>query len=201
MESVRIKYVNVLAWLTFGLGIAQVLLTLASWLMTAAMPDVFTHSLLSAEGIRWFFGRFQSNLSSPFLVWLLLGSIAYGALRKSGILHYDSSEYLQRVSMRLVLIELAFFVAVMLSLTVLPHAILLNVMGGLLPSSFSQSLVPFCCFAIVVMSCSFGMMSGKLKSVPAIFGLLTHGVSLGAPLFVVYIFAAQLYYSFLFFWR
>lgn len=199
MESLRFKFTKVLAWLAFGLCVAQVVLTLASWLMTAAMPDVFMHSLLSAEGIRWFFGRFQDNLSSAVLVWLLLGSMAYGMVCKSGILHFDSSEYLQRISMRLVGLELLGFVAMMLSLTLLPHAILLNVMGGLFPSSFSQSLVPYCCLSVVVMCGSFGVMSGRLKGIPAIFAALSHGIALGAPLFVVYVLASQLYFSFLFF--
>lgn len=62
----------------FLLILAQIVLVLASWLITAAMPDVFPRSLLSPEGIRWFFGTFTANLQSPWLVWLLLISIAWG---------------------------------------------------------------------------------------------------------------------------
>ena len=72
----------------FLLILAQIVLVLASWLITAAMPDVFPRSLLSPEGIRWFFGTFTANLQSPWLVWLLLISIAWGTLRASGLLNY-----------------------------------------------------------------------------------------------------------------
>lgn len=71
----------------FLLILAQIVLVLASWLITAAMPDVFPRSLLSPEGIRWFFGTFTANLQSHWLVWLLLISIAWGTLRASGLLN------------------------------------------------------------------------------------------------------------------
>ena len=61
----------------FLLILAQIVLVLASWLITAAMPDVFPRSLLSPEGIRWFFGTFTANLQSPWLVWLGGGGGGY----------------------------------------------------------------------------------------------------------------------------
>ena len=90
-----------MAWVALLLGVGQVVLILTSWLLTAAMPESFPRSLLSAEGIRWFFGRFVGNVESPLLVWLLLFSFMFGALQHSGILHYRSSEYRQRIAMRL----------------------------------------------------------------------------------------------------
>lgn len=81
-----------MAWVALLLGVGQVVLILTSWLLTAAMPESFPRSLLSAEGIRWFFGRFVGNVESPLLVWLLLFSFMLGALQHSGILHYRSSE-------------------------------------------------------------------------------------------------------------
>lgn len=187
-----------MAYVCLGLCLAQVLLTLVSWLLTAAMPDNFMHSLLSAEGIRWFFGQFADNLASPLLVWLLVGSIAYGMVVRSGILGYDREEYRQRVALRLVVIELLVFVVVILLLTLLPHAILLNVMGGLFPSSFSQSFIPYVAFAVSVMGGSFGLMSGRLKGILGIYEALTTGVRIASPLFLVYVLAVQLFYSILY---
>ena len=186
---------KVFAWIGLLLCLAQVVLVLVSWVLTAAMPDDYARSLLSPEGIRWFFGRFVGNLSSPVLVWLLLGSIAFGAVRRSGLLHYDRSEYRHRVAMCLVLFELILFVSVMLLLTIVPHAILLNVMGGLFPSSFSNSVIPYACFAVLVMSISYGLMSFRLKTVEDVFGAMAAGVGYLAPLFVVYVLASQLYHS------
>lgn len=194
-------YINsrkILAWAAVTLCIAQVILVLASWLLTAAMPDSFMHSLLSAEGIRWFFGKFQDNVASPILVWMIVCSVAYGSLRKGGLLRYNSMEYRQRVALRFVVAELIVFTIIMMLLTMLPHAILLNVMGGIYPSSFSKSIIPYFAFCATVMGCTFGVMSDKLKSVTSVYEALVSGISTGAPFIVIYLLVVQLYYSILF---
>ena len=189
---------HLLAWLAFLLAVGQVLLILASWLLTAAMPDSFSRSLLSAGGIRWFFGRFVDNIESPLLVWLLLLSFVFGVVERSGILHYKASEYRQRIAMRLALFEGVFFILLMMALVMVPHAILLNVMGGLFPSSFSASLVPYCCFALMVMSVSYGVMSDRLKSIVAVYEALVSGVGRLGGVFLLYLLIAHLYHIILF---
>lgn len=189
---------HLLAWLAFLLAVGQVLLILASWLLTAAMPDSFSRSLLSAGGIRWFFGRFVDNIESPLLVWLLLLSFVYGVVDHSGILHYKASEYRQRIAMRLALFEGIFFILLMLALVMAPHAILLNVMGGLFPSSFSASLVPYCCFSLMVMSVSYGVMSDRMKNVVSVYEALVSGTGKLGGLLLIYVIGAQLYHSIIF---
>lgn len=189
---------HLLAWLAFLLAVGQVLLILASWLLTAAMPDSFSRSLLSAGGIRWFFGRFVDNIESPLLVWLLLLSFVYGVVDHSGILHYKASEYRQRIAMRLALFEGIFFILLMLALVMAPHAILLNVMGGLFPSSFSASLVPYCCFSLMVMSVSYGVMSDRMKNVVSVYEALVSGTCKLGGLLLIYVIGAQLYHSIIF---
>ena len=187
-----------MAWVALLLGVGQVVLILTSWLLTAAMPESFPRSLLSAEGIRWFFGRFVGNVESPLLVWLLLFSFMLGALQYSGILHYRSSEYRQRIAMRLALFEGIFFLLLILALVLVPNAILLNVMGGLLPSSFSASIVPYCCFSLMVMSVSFGVMSDRMKGVASVYEALVSGVGKMGGLLLIYVIGAQLYHSIIF---
>ena len=187
-----------MAWVALLLGVGQVVLILTSWLLTAAMPESFPRSLLSAEGIRWFFGRFVGNVESPLLVWLLLFSFMLGALQYSGILHYRSSEYRQRIAMRLALFEGIFFLLLILALVLVHHAILLNVMGGLLPSSFSASIVPYCCFSLMVMSVSFGVMSDRMKGVASVYEALVSGVGKMGGLLLIYVIGAQLYHSIIF---
>ena len=189
---------HLLAWLAFLLAVGQVLLILASWLLTAAMPDSFSRSLLSAGGIRWFFGRFVDNIESPLLVWLLLLSFVYGVVDHSGILHYKASEYRQRIAMRLALFEGIFFILLMLALVMAPHAILLNLMGGLFPSSFSASLVPYCCFSLMVMSVSYGVMSDRMKNVVSVYEALVSGTGKLGGLLLIYVIGAQLYHSIIF---
>lgn len=187
-----------MAWVAMLLGVGQVVLILTSWLLTAAMPESFPRSLLSAEGIRWFFGRFVGNVESPLLVWLLLFSFMLGALQRSGILHYRSSEYRQRIAMRLALFEGIFFVLLILTLVLVPHAILLNVMGGLFPSSFSACIVPYCCFSLMVMSISYGVMSDRMKGVASVYEALVSGVGKLGGLLLIYVIGAQLYHSIIF---
>lgn len=186
---------KVVVYTAATLCIAQVALVLASWLITAAMPENFTHSLLSSEGIRWFFGRFTDNLSSHYLVWLLLASMAYGTVKNSGILHFSMEEYRQRVAIRLVVVELVLFCAVILALTMVPHAILLNAMGGLFPSPFSKSIVPYVCFAVIVMSLSYGLMSERFHGLVSVFDAMTEGIKVASPLFLLYVLVVQLYSS------
>ena len=97
--SIYRKLTRLGAWLASGLLVGQCVLVLVSWLQTAAMPETFPRTLLNAEGIRWFFGRFTENLMQPMLVWLLLLCISLGALYRSGLLHFNGREYRQRVAM------------------------------------------------------------------------------------------------------
>ena len=186
---------KICAYAMLLLALAQIMLVLLSWLITAAMPEAFPRSMLSPEGIRWFFGSFTENMESPWLVGLLLICIAWGTLQTSGLLHFDRTIYRHRNALRLVLIELVLFVAVILLLTVVPHAILLNVMGGIEASSFSRSILPFICFAVIVMSLSFGAVSNRLQGIEAMGESLSEGIRMAAPYFVIYILANQLYSS------
>ena len=86
-------YKKVLAYLALTLGIAEVGVVLVSWLLTAAMPESFTHSLTSPEGIRWFTGHFVDHLTSSWLVWLVLISITIGVVKQSRVLHFDHTQY------------------------------------------------------------------------------------------------------------
>ena len=191
----RLTFSRICGYAMFLLILAQIVLVLASWLITAAMPDVFPRSLLSPEGIRWFFGTFTANLQSPWLVWLLLISIAWGTLQASGLLNYDHKVYRQRNALRLVCLEFVLFIGVMLLLTLIPHAILLNVMGGYASSSFSRSILPYICFMIIVMAQSFGVVSQRLNGIEAMGEAMADGVRLFAPLFIIYILVIQLYSS------
>lgn len=189
---------RILSYMALVLGLAQIGVVLAAWLLTAAWPDAFTRSFLSAEGIRWFFGKFQANLASPCLVWLMVCAIAFGAYRQSHIREYDRREYRQRFAFGVTVFELVLAVLVMLALTMLPHAILLNVMGSLFPSSFSQSIIPYCAFSVTFACCSFALITGRVRGVEGVFRMLTSGIESAAPLFVIYVFAAQLLSSILY---
>ena len=193
------KITTWLALLTVGLLAAQALLFLVSWLVTAMRPDTAMHSLLSSEGIRWFFGSFVGNVASPLLVWILVLAMAFSVMADTRLLHdirhLAALPYRPRFALQFVAFELFLFIVVVIISALVPHAPLLSVTGQLFPSSFSRSLIPMIAFCVILMSVTYGLLSGKMKSWDEAFLSITRGVSRVAPLIVVYIVAAELFCS------
>ena len=171
---------------------------LVSWLLTAAKPESFTHSLTSPEGIRWFMGHFVDHLTSVWLVWLVLISITIGVVKQSRVLHFDPTQYRQRTALRLMLIELCISAGIMLARTLLPHAILLNAVGTLFPGPFTHSFIPYICFSVMVMGMSYGIMSESIKGISQVYDAMNQGIRLLSPCFLFYILVMQLYTSILY---
>lgn len=177
-------------------GVAELLLVILSWLLSATRLDG-VRSLISSEGIRWFVGEFTYTLASPLLVWLLLALVALGCLQRSGLMSRGRG-YRDRVALRVSLSFMIIYVVIICLLTLMPHAILLSVTGSLFPSAFSRALVPIICFGVGVLSISFGMVSGRLHTLTDILDALTFGLQQGAPLIILYIMFFQFYASLLF---
>lgn len=205
-----------LGWTVLVLVTAQLALILLSWLITAAFPELPIRSLLSSEGVRWFFGSFTANQLTPLLAWFITAAMAVGACvrsrlwaafctKMSGLLHRrDSTDgrqglhYRERIGLRLALAEFMVYVIIMLLLTVVPHAILLSVTGELFPSAFSSSLIPSLSFVFIVMSLSYGVASGTVDSVARMHRVLVGGLEAGARIVPAYVIGVQLYMSLLY---
>ena len=205
-----------LGWTVLVLVTAQLALILLSWLITAAFPELPIRSLLSSEGVRWFFGSFTANQLTPLLAWFITAAMAVGACvrsrlwaafctKMSGLLHRrDSTDgrqglhYRERIGLRLALAEFMVYVVIMLLLTVVPHAILLSVTGELFPSAFSSSLIPSLSFVFIVMSLSYGVASGTVDSVARMHRVLIGGLEAGARIVPAYVIGVQLYMSLLY---
>ncbi len=205
-----------LGWTVLVFVTAQLALILLSWLITAAFPELPIRSLLSSEGVRWFFGSFTANQLTPLLAWFITAAMAVGACvrsrlwaafctKMSGLLHRrDSTDgrqglhYRERIGLRLALAEFMVYVIIMLLLTVVPHAILLSVTGELFPSAFSSSLIPSLSFVLIVMSLSYGVASGTVDSVARMHRVLVGGLEVGARIVPAYVIGMQLYMSLLY---
>lgn len=205
-----------LDWTVLVLVTAQLALILLSWLITAAFPELPIRSLLSSEGVRWFFGSFTANQLTPLLAWFITAAMAVGACvrsrlwaafctQMSGLLHRrDSTDgrqglhYRERIGLRLALAEFMVYVVIMLLLTVVPHAILLSVTGELFPSAFSSSLIPSLSFVLIVMSLSYGVASGTVDSVARMHRVLVGGLEAGVRIVPAYVIGVQLYMSLLY---
>lgn len=186
--------------IAFVLLVAELLLFILSWLLSATRMEG-VRSLLSSEGIRWFFGSFTEMVASPLLVWLLLGLCAWGAVKNSGILltkkrnRGDVIPYRDKVALRVAFAFLIIYICILCMLTLMPHAILLSATGSLFPSAFSRSLVPIIAFGICLVSVTFGLVSGRLRTLSDTFYALSSGIAQGAPLIILYLLFIQFYES------
>lgn len=179
--------------MAFVLLMSELVLIILSWLLSATRMDG-VRSLLSSEGIRWFFGHFTEMIASPLLIWLLLGLSAWGCVQKSGF-HLPLISYRDKVAFRVSLVFLIIYMVIIALLTCLPHAILLSATGHLFPSAFSRSLVPVVAFGVCLVSITFGLMSGRIHSFTDIIITLSRGIAQGAPLIILYFLFIQLYES------
>ncbi len=205
-RRVSLPSMETLGRLSLVLLIAELVLILLSWILSATMIEG-VRSLLSGEGMRWFFGRFAEIIASPLLAWLVLLLIAVGCLVSSGLSSALSHlvlraaspaprlNYRDRLALRLSLAFLLVYVVVILLLTAMPHAVLLSATGSLFPSAFSDGLVPALSFGLVVVSIAYGVMSGRFHTLADILESLSVGIRGGAPFFLLYVLLIQLYES------
>ena len=194
VERIRHLFANVILLLI----VAELLLVFASWLWAATTTTEGVRSLISEEGVRWLFGNFTDILSGPWLVHLLLLSMAGGNLWRSGLLRMSSKSYRGRLAIRLTIITFLLFVVVLLLLIAVPHAILLSATGAVFPSPFSRAIVPLFSSGVMLVSTVHGWASGRYVSFADIVGSWSYGISQAAPLFVLYVLLMQLYKSLLF---
>ena len=174
--------------------VAEAVLILISWIFSA-MRIEGVRSLLSGEGVRWFFGNFTTMVASPWLACVVLMLIALGCLQKSGLTGRSHTSYRDRMALRLTVVFLVLYVGVVLLLTAVPHAVLLSATGSLFPSPFSRSIVPLLSFGVILISVSFGLVSGRFQTLADVLEALSFGCRKGAPLFIFYILVIQLYES------
>lgn len=193
---------KLLTGILFSLFVAELVLVFVSWFLSASQVYGGVRSLISDEAARWFFGGFASMISAPSLVWLLLLSMSFGCISRSGILFRSRrsglSSYRLRLAAWLAASSLFVFVAVYALLAFAPHAALRSVTGELFPSPFSASLVPALSFAMILSGMVYGVVSGSFRSISSAFDSLFAGISFSAPFVLLYIMLAQLYYSFRF---
>lgn len=158
--------------------------------------------MLSSDGIRWMFGNFISNLTSPVIVWILLLAMAFGAVYKSGLhLLFDKSlkrQYRQLFGLKVVIAELCVYFIIISWLAFGPQAMLLGVTGHLYPGVFSQSIVAQISFLLILVSITYGGINAKIKAMDDVYDMLTVGLASSAPILLLYILGKQLFCSLLF---
>ncbi len=181
---------------------ANLLLVILSWILSAVGVES-VRSLISGEGVRWFLGHYVDIIGTPVLAWLLLLSVSYSSFYGSGL--YEVMIYRikgkrlllrQRLGLRVILITLLILTIIIALLTLTPHAILLSPVGNIFPSSFSHSIIPTIAGLITLMSIIYGLVSGTIQSGHSAFKCLYCKIHTLLPIFLVYIFTAQLFACF-----
>lgn len=186
------------------LVLGQVIVILGSWVWSAAMPESYVRSLLDDAGIRWLFGTFVANLSNPLLVWIIILDISFGMCAESGLLGSFKMRFMPyqaaldsqtKSGLRASGVLLVIEIAVVVILTLLPHAVLRSVTGSLFPSSFSVSIIPIVAFVGVTLSICYGLFSGTLHNYKDVVKCACHGGNNLKTILVIYVLAVELYYS------
>lgn len=187
---------RIFPYIALVLALAEVLLILLSWFLSAALPNSGVRSILSGEGIRWFMGHFSDMLATPVLVWIVLLAMAFGSFSQCGICKSSeggsqTKSYRERRALLISGVTLAMCVIVMLLLTVAPHAILLSATGSLFPSPFLASLLPVIAFSVCASSIIYGVIAGTYNSLSAVYESLLYGIRWAAPCLLFYILLIQ----------
>lgn len=199
---------KLLARLALTLVLAELLLVLASW-MLSTMQGVEVRSLLSGEGIRWLCGRLSDIVASPLLAWILFSGLAWGCLMQSGLpdqwkerfskepeKHGKPLAHRDHVAFWGVLLFSLFYLVILLLLTVVPHAILLSATGNLFPSPFSAAAVPLLALWLCLTGLLYGVLTGRYSTLSDIYQSLLSGLCSVAPLVFFYLLLAQLIATF-----
>lgn len=195
----RKAILQVSSGMSLVLIVAQALLVVGSWILTAAKPNIHMRSILGSDGLRWLFGTFVDNISTPMLVWMLLLGVALGLLWASGLPRalrsYRKITGYERMALLVVLWEVVAIVVAIVLLAFVPHAVLLSALGTLLPSSFSASVFPMFTFTLSIIAITYGSITGAFRSVAGMFVAMSDGVGALSPLMVLYAIGMEFYCS------
>jgi p-aminobenzoyl-glutamate transporter AbgT len=101
-------------------------------------------------------------------------------------------------AVRLVSLEVIIFVIIIVLLTSVPHAVLLNIDGHIFSKNFLMCMISYISFVILVISSTYSISVGRISSIPGLFAFMCEGIKKAAPIYIIYILAAQLYYSIIF---
>lgn len=170
-----------LPYIALTLAVGELLLVMGSWILSAALPMSGIRSMLSGEGIRFFLGHFADLLATPQLVWLLLLAMAYGVVLRSGVISGARSFRSSRARL-IALLFAATYLAVVLLMALVPHAVLLSASGTLWPSPFSASLVPLTAFGLAMVAAVYGIVAGTITSLADIYESFVDGLRRAAAL-------------------
>ena len=179
--------------------VAEISLVIISWIINSVYTDAHIRSLLSSEAVRYMFSKSTITISSPPLVWLLLFGMAYGNMKGCRILtDKGRRDFRRRLALWLSGIVALFAIAIILFLTIAPHAILSNISGELFPGSFSHSFMSILPAIALCVFTTYGIVTQRYRSMSQWLQSMSSGIRSIAELVIIYIFLCQIYLSLMF---
>lgn len=190
---------------------AELFIVIGSWVGSVLFPDSGIVSMISSEGVRWFVGGFANMLSTPYIIYIILIGMTLGIVRRSGLIDdvrrkrtatiTDEdvkdvmASYSERLATRLAIATFILGIIVILLLTILPHAILLNSNGDVLNSSFSRGLIPMMCLVVSMSAGVYGLCTSHITLRHSIADAFAYGIARISPVILLYILVAQIYFT------
>lgn len=175
--------------------VAQAVLALLSWFLSATSMAGSVHSLISAEGVRWFCANLTHIIGSPLLACLLLLSMAWGTVSRCRIAAPHAPLARRRLARRMAIVVLLVCLILIGLLAFVPHAMLLSATGHLWPSPFSRALVPLFCLCAIAVAAVYGRASRAFLSFADVVRSWAVGVASASPFLVLYVFIVVFYES------
>ena len=199
MLQLRKRIVASLAVLSLVVMAFEAILVFGSWIITAIWPNYAVRSLLGNEGLRWLLGSFGDNVSTPFVVWILLSGGMCGMLHTSGlwqtVSRYKRTNDYERMALWIVGWEFVAMLVFVAFVAFVPHALLLSAVGTLFPGLFSHSIVLIIICVGCIAAATYGCMVGKFRSAVDLFMAFNGGLAQTAPLVILYFATAEFYSS------
>lgn len=191
----RVKlFLNSFSYVWLLLLIAEAALVFVSWLLSTMMTDG-VRSLLSAEGIRWFVGDYLNIVSHRSVICIILFFMSIWVFYKTKM-SMSSQNFREYFAFRVAVIVLLLYIGVFVALTVMPHAILLSATGELYNSPFSRAIVPAAFFGLLLLSAVYRLVLKGTASINELFWDVTQGISISAPILIIWMVFLHLYASY-----
>lgn len=179
------------SYLLASLIAVYLVVVLASWIGFAAGFPL--HTLLSAEGIRWFFLNNAKIFLAPTQVYLILLISVIGAFKRSGLDEFaikyfgkDKMTYRQKIAFICMNVYVLIYMIILIALIIPPHAILLSVTGSLTSSPFISGFIPAFTLCLHTAAIIYGSISNRLRNMSECLSVIYWGIARYAIWIIIY---------------
>ena len=176
---------------------AIILLVLLSWFVNMWGGGI--RSLLSPDGIRWFFGSFVENIESAPWGLLILILLTAGAVKESEIIDIfkGNGSLKQKRALTITSVVLILLYIPLICMTIFGD-ILLSPFGEITNSPLIDGLAGFVLVTIIILSDIYGYISGAFSDFYEVLQGNSYFIRKKSLIFLNFILVAELYCSLIF---